>query len=198
MGETKAAKQPETKKRVDKREAILDATLALVVERGFHDAPMSLVSKRAGASPGVIYHYFKNKDEIIQAIYERIHSIKHESLFEGYSEELEPKALFLLLWRNTYRFYRAHQREMEFLERYANAGFSCKSSGGPVSPAVLTIQKYFRGRSEGGLLKDWPKDLIEEMTFGLLKRLARQSEDLPDNVLVQVAESVYREVAAEE
>jgi TetR/AcrR family transcriptional regulator, repressor of fatR-cypB operon len=30
----------------DKREAILQAMLELVAERGFHDAPMSLVAKR--------------------------------------------------------------------------------------------------------------------------------------------------------
>lgn len=33
-----------------KREAILDAMLDVVVERGFHDAPMSLIAERSGAS----------------------------------------------------------------------------------------------------------------------------------------------------
>jgi AcrR family transcriptional regulator len=40
----------------DKREAILKAMLDLVVERGFDNAPMSVLAKRSGASPGVIYH----------------------------------------------------------------------------------------------------------------------------------------------
>jgi TetR/AcrR family transcriptional regulator, repressor of fatR-cypB operon len=37
----------------DKREAILQAMLELVAERGFHDAPMSLVAKRANTSAGI-------------------------------------------------------------------------------------------------------------------------------------------------
>jgi TetR/AcrR family transcriptional regulator, repressor of fatR-cypB operon len=40
----------------DKRTAILDAMLDLVVERGFHAAPMSTLAKKSGASgvPGLI------------------------------------------------------------------------------------------------------------------------------------------------
>ena len=53
----------------DKREAILQAMLELVAERGFHDAPMSLVAQRAGTSAGIIYHYFPSKDELIRALY---------------------------------------------------------------------------------------------------------------------------------
>jgi len=41
----------------DKEEAILEAMLDLVGEHGFHNAPMSLLAKRSGASVDVIYHY---------------------------------------------------------------------------------------------------------------------------------------------
>lgn len=56
----------------DKRETILEAMLDLIVERGFHDAPMSLLAKRSGASAGVIYHYFPSKDDLIHAVYLRV------------------------------------------------------------------------------------------------------------------------------
>jgi len=35
----------------DKREAILQATLELVAEHGFHDAPCSLIAERGGVQP---------------------------------------------------------------------------------------------------------------------------------------------------
>ncbi len=41
------------KPKPNKREAILNAMLDVVAERGFHEAPMSLVSERSGASAGV-------------------------------------------------------------------------------------------------------------------------------------------------
>jgi len=41
----------------------------IVVERGFHDALMSLIAQRSGASARVIYYYFSSKEEIIHALY---------------------------------------------------------------------------------------------------------------------------------
>ena len=90
----------------DKREAILKAMLDLVAERGFHNAPMSVLAKRSGASPGVIYHYFPSKDDLIHAVYERVASIKHEVFFEGVSASDSPREALLRVWLNAYRFYR--------------------------------------------------------------------------------------------
>src|ERR1700744_4629996 len=107
----------------DKREAILKAMLDLVVERGFHDAPMSLLAKRSGASPGVIYHYFPSKDDLIHAVYQRVKALKHEVLPKGYNDEMTPREAFVLLALNTYRFYRTHRREARFMDQYTNSPF---------------------------------------------------------------------------
>ena len=53
----------------EKREAILKATLDLLVERGFHDTPTSLIAKEAGVATGTLFHHFKNKEELINALY---------------------------------------------------------------------------------------------------------------------------------
>ncbi|MEA2260069.1 MAG: hypothetical protein QOJ51_2894, partial [Acidobacteriaceae bacterium] len=105
----------------DKREAILKAMLDLVVERGFHNAPMSVLAKRSHASPGVIYHYFSSKDDLLRAVYERVASIKHEVFFEGVSADESPREAFLRVWLNAYRFYRSHRKETRFLDLYLNS-----------------------------------------------------------------------------
>ena len=124
-------KHVERKARVNKRDAILDAMLDVVVERGFHEASMSLVSERAGASAGVIYHHFASKEEIIQALYERVRKLKGTSFLDGYSPAMDAKEAFVLIWANGYRFYRKHQREMRFLEQYEIAGFACQPDERP-------------------------------------------------------------------
>jgi len=107
----------------DKKEAILEAMLDLIVERGFHDAPMSVLAKRSGASAGVIYHYFPSKDDLIHALYLRVKSIKVQSLLEGYVPGMSPHDAFIHLWANAYRFYREHLRETRFLDQYENSPF---------------------------------------------------------------------------
>jgi hypothetical protein len=53
------------KPKPNKRDVILNAMLDVVAERGFHEAPMSLISERSGASASVIYHHFASKEAII-------------------------------------------------------------------------------------------------------------------------------------
>src|SRR5215469_8818841 len=101
-------KKKSVKPKRDTRAAILDAMLSLVVERGFHNAPMSLLAKRSGASPGVIYHYFPSKDHLIRAVYKRVASIKRDEFLRGYSDDMRARDALMLIWLNAYRFYRTH------------------------------------------------------------------------------------------
>ncbi|ADV81190.1 TetR/AcrR family transcriptional regulator [Terriglobus saanensis] len=184
----------ESKPKPKKRDAILDAMLDVVVEGGFHDAPMSLIAKRSGASAGVIYHYFASKEEIIQALYERIYTLKRTSFFEGYSPEMDAKEACIRVWMNWYAFYRKHLREMRFLEQYEHAGFVCPPAKEPLGEVELAFMRRFSGRSKGGILKDWPEEVLMEMSMGLASRLAQQPRKLPQSVLKEVAEQVWESI----
>jgi AcrR family transcriptional regulator len=52
----------------DRRRQILDAAILCFAESGFHQTSMHDISAEAGISVGLIYRYFKNKDEVISAI----------------------------------------------------------------------------------------------------------------------------------
>src|ERR1700761_5522592 len=122
----------------DKREVILRAMLDLVVDRGFDDAPMSALVKKSHASPGVIYHYFPSKDDLIHAVYERVAATKHDVFFEGVSPQAAPREALLRMWLNAYRFYRTHRRETRFLDQYLNSSY-CKgeSDAHPESARII-------------------------------------------------------------
>jgi TetR/AcrR family transcriptional regulator, repressor for uid operon len=60
--------------RTDQRRAeILHAAAACFIRRGFHQTSMKEVCAEAGLSPGLVYHYFASKDEIILAIADEAH-----------------------------------------------------------------------------------------------------------------------------
>ena len=54
-----------------RRDQILSAAAKLFGENGFHGSSMAELAKRAGMSVGHIYHYFENKDAIIEALVDR-------------------------------------------------------------------------------------------------------------------------------
>jgi AcrR family transcriptional regulator len=53
------------------REKILDAALALFREKGFHEATMRQIAEQAGVATGLAYHYFRSKDDMVMAFYDR-------------------------------------------------------------------------------------------------------------------------------
>jgi len=185
------------KAKPSKRDAILEAMLDIVVERGFHDAPMSLLAQRSGASAGVIYHYFASKEEIIQALYEHIRGLKLEALLAGSSPNDAPREVFLRSCLNAYNFYRKHRREMRFYEQYEHAGFNCSTLNSEETVRVKAYARLFSGKSKGGVLNDWPAEVIQELTLNTINRLASQSKKLPEPLLLEIANKLWTLVHSE-
>ena len=55
---------------VDKRQLILEAAVKTFAQKGFHGTRVADIAREAGIAYGLIYHYFKNKDEILNAIFQ--------------------------------------------------------------------------------------------------------------------------------
>ncbi|MGQ9753853.1 MAG: TetR/AcrR family transcriptional regulator [Thermaceae bacterium] len=56
--------------KVDKRTAILEATLAVLTEKGVSGLKMEEVARRAEVGKGTIYLYFKDKQDLLRALVE--------------------------------------------------------------------------------------------------------------------------------
>ena len=56
--------------RADKRARILDAAIKVFAEKGYHGSRVSDIAREAGIAYGLVYHYFKNKEEIFSTIFD--------------------------------------------------------------------------------------------------------------------------------
>lgn len=62
--------EAKTSKGRDTRAKILDAALALFLERGYEETTMRAISKEAGVAVGNAYYYYRSKEHLIQGFYE--------------------------------------------------------------------------------------------------------------------------------
>lgn len=62
-----------TRKGEQSRAQILDTALRLFLERGYEETTMRAIAEEAGVAVGNAYYYFKSKEHLIQAFYERTH-----------------------------------------------------------------------------------------------------------------------------
>jgi TetR/AcrR family fatty acid metabolism transcriptional regulator len=69
-GGVQAAGKPERRRDLrDKRLIILDAAIKVFADRGYHGSRVSDIAAEAGIAYGLVYHYFKNKEEILDTIF---------------------------------------------------------------------------------------------------------------------------------
>ncbi|UMB53002.1 TetR/AcrR family transcriptional regulator [Lutibacter sp. A64] len=104
-----------------KRKALLDATLTLVNNNGFHAAPMSKIAKMAAVSPATIYIYFENKQDLINQLYLEIKAAFSAYAFKNYNEEESIKDSFRQVWMNIADFKLNQIPESNFLSQIDNA-----------------------------------------------------------------------------
>ena len=58
-----------TDRSIDKRQLLLDAAVRVFARRGFHSARVGDVAEEAGVAYGLVYHYFRSKDELLETIF---------------------------------------------------------------------------------------------------------------------------------
>jgi TetR/AcrR family transcriptional regulator, repressor of fatR-cypB operon len=64
----------------NKQEKIIEAALILFADRGFHGTNVPAIAKLADVGTGTIYRYFKNKEELVNAVYQKAANQLHDSI----------------------------------------------------------------------------------------------------------------------
>ncbi|MCA9912490.1 MAG: TetR/AcrR family transcriptional regulator [Anaerolineae bacterium] len=186
----------------DKRSAILQATLELVAENGFHNTPVSKIAKQSRVSAGIIYHYFDDKDDLIRALYAEIKKNLASVLMQGNPHLLPWPESLKRIWLNAYHYYAAHPRETRFLEQYENSPYF---QGNEDPEYLLSLGDYadlvnmLQGAIGQGLVKPLPYGAFYDLTLGVAISLAKRKISgglsLDEATLEMIADAVCSAVA---
>lgn len=159
-------------KKIDKREAILQASLQIFAENGFHGSPTSQISKLANVGTGTLYRYFENKDALIEALHDDI-DVRLKVLSEGLDEEAPIREGVLEILRRVFQFLTENPNDFKFLEMYYNSpyGIAKKRSNDNVcdKPILILLQKGIAQQ----VIKDLPEEVLFSLCFGPMLMLVR-------------------------
>jgi TetR/AcrR family fatty acid metabolism transcriptional regulator len=73
---------------VDKRRVILDAAITVFAREGFHRCRVSDIAREANVAYGLVYHYFRSKDQILNTIFTERWSLLLEAIDEVDRQEM--------------------------------------------------------------------------------------------------------------
>jgi TetR/AcrR family transcriptional regulator, fatty acid metabolism regulator protein len=75
----------------DKRRQLLDAAVRVFARKGFHASRVGDIAEEAGVAHGLLYHYFRSKDQVLEAVFHENWSILLTRI-AGVEESGEPAA----------------------------------------------------------------------------------------------------------
>jgi AcrR family transcriptional regulator len=77
---------------IDKRRQILDAAIRVFARQGFHSTRVSDIADEAGVAYGLVYHYFKSKDEVLNELFSERWSLLLAAIEEADAAGVSPRA----------------------------------------------------------------------------------------------------------
>src|SRR3954465_3610203 len=54
---------------IDRRKELLEAAVRVFARKGFHASRVGDIAEEAGVAHGLLYHYFRSKDEVLETIF---------------------------------------------------------------------------------------------------------------------------------
>ena len=156
-----------------KREQVLQTTLELITELGFHATPMALIIEKSNVAAGTIYYHFKSKEDLIDTLYNDIKKEMAVILINGIELEPNYKSKFILIWRNLFNFFINNPSKFEFLQQYSHSPLIRKEIKELNQIHYQAVLEYFNSGIRLGIIKDLPAILLLNLVIDSIATLVK-------------------------
>ncbi|WKK87240.2 TetR/AcrR family transcriptional regulator [Marivirga arenosa] len=165
------------KNKLDKKNLILDTTLELISENGFHGTPISMIAEKAGIGAGTIYRYFENKEALINELFKEIKRKVMNAMLDGYNENKSFKDRFKHLWMNLINYFMDHPKAFQFIEQHRYASYMSKLTREESFMIMSPVMMFFIEAKSAKAMKDLPIYTIISLAYGPITSLAKLQID---------------------
>lgn len=176
----------------EREQQILDATLALVAEYGLLKTSLSKISQRAKCSPGIVYHYFNSKDEILETLFMSIFGEMMAHVLDESVLALPIAERYKQLWLRKYRYHYNNPDKTIYIEQYKNSSYYSAEREQASQLMMSGLMTMGHNDISQGLVLNLPLDVIYTMTMTVALNLAKghvqSGVELNEDTLNTIAE----------
>lgn len=160
---------------MNKRDAILEATLNLLANKGFHGFSIKQVADQAGVAAGTVYLYFADREDLISQLQTAITEKVGEHIFAQHDHQ---QSLFDQYRQFCLSFWKLFQQQPQILlskAQFDHLPPDKQSEKYEKAKVILSPLMEFleRGRREQ-VMKDFPDEVLFSLAFESIFALARK------------------------
>jgi len=178
-------------KDVSKVEAIYRATLTLVKDRGLAGVTMGDISKEASIATGTLYIYFKNKDELIRALFTECRKQSAQYYFQSVEEQPSFEQRMEKLFHNIICYKMKNFEVSAFLEQSYHSPYvdviDLKKKQKALSPLFDLIKEGIENKK----IRNTEVQLVVSYLFGIINEMVKKAYFSNKKITETIIKEVY-------
>jgi TetR/AcrR family transcriptional regulator, fatty acid metabolism regulator protein len=158
----------------EKTDLILDAAVKVFADKGYYGARVSDIAQEAGIAYGLVYHYFKNKEDLLISIFRSRWGQFDQAVKKIMEEKDDPRQMIRSIVKFLFRSYKNNPKMIEVMildvaksTRFFN-GENIKQFTDIFS---LISEIVLRGQEQGIFKKDLDAKLAAYCLYGAVERI---------------------------
>ena len=171
-----ATKLTETSEIAGKRDSILNASLSLFTERGFHGTAIPLVAERAEVGAGTIYRYFDSKEALVNTIYRDWKEFQLATILKDVPEDTPLREQFHIYWDRLIAFATNYPTAFSFLELHFHAPYLDEESRAVEERGHNSLVGFFHDCLHQQMVKELPAELLGAIVWGAYVGLIKATQ----------------------
>jgi TetR/AcrR family transcriptional regulator, fatty acid metabolism regulator protein len=156
----------------DKRRVILDAAVRVFAHKGYHTSRVGDIAEEAGVAHGLLYHYFRSKEELLETIFREtwrdvLNAVQTvEETDESARDRLAGVAKILL------RAWRRDPDLVRVLVREVTRGSHLQKRIDEIDQAFAGLERIIARGQEGGEFRtDLDPRMVSYVFYGALEEI---------------------------
>ncbi len=181
--------------------AIREQAMEMIVKEGFDGLSMQKLARAAAVSPATIYIYFKNREDLLNQIYNRVQETFSEVALKGFNSNLSFEDGLWLQWKNRLRFINEYPVQYKFYEQFRNSPL-LEHDDVQMQEFKTSMKDFLMNAIRRGELRKMEPELFWAMAYGPFyalvkfhlqeKSMMNQAFKLNDTRLKEVFHMVMR------
>lgn len=150
----------------DKASLIMEKARRLFIEHGFHGTSMQKLAQAADIASGTLYLHYKNKEDLIRAIYR--HAIEEVvvALLADFQPSRPLYEQYRLFWTNGYQGLSHRQELVQYKDLYERSPFFNDDDRLWSEERWQPLDSFYQQGIDSGLFRNLPIPLLGYLSLG--------------------------------
>jgi TetR/AcrR family transcriptional repressor of multidrug resistance operon len=149
-----------------KERMIRDKAMEMIVKEGFDGMSMQKLAKAANVSPATIYIYFKNREDLLNHLYNKVQNTFSEVALKGFRPDLSFEDGLWLQWQNRLRFIKEFPYQYQFYEQFRNSPLINHSDVQLIMDFKTNMKHFLMNALKNGEIKKMEPEVFWSLAYG--------------------------------